>query len=172
MLKTPTPKAVNPFTKALLALIGGGEDPRFDVIEEGAVTTKHHSLDILIWGGNAPEMHMGWPDLLIEGKCLGSYGVCDTPRQFLTRYREALQDDRRTFVIGFTHITKDPSNAGRDGGWRWHKWGEYIGDGKPTCEYLDDEEGFTDGVYVYHVYQTDGPHLEYDRKAHEMVWKG
>jgi hypothetical protein len=59
----------------------------------------------------------------------------------------------------FTHVPKEPENAGRGGGWRWHKWGPYIGKGEPTTEYLDDEDGFADGVYVYHFYVVDNvPH--------------
>lgn len=97
-----------------------------------------------------PEFH----ELSVGFAC---YGVCDTPQQFIHRYRNLLEKDERTFVVSFGHIAKDPSNAGEGGGWRWHKWGGYIGDGCPQCEYLDDEEGFDDGVYVYHVYQVAGP---------------
>lgn len=82
---------------------------------------------------------------------LGSYGVCDTPQQFITKYNDQLESDDRKFVVGFAHISKDPSNAGKGGGWRWHKWGEYVGEGDPQCEYLDDEEGFENGVYVYTI---------------------
>ena len=85
------------------------------------------------------------------------YGVCDSPQQFIDRFKKLLEEDERTFVVSFGHIKKEPEKAGKGGGWRWHKWGRYIGDGKPQCEYLDDEEFFADGVYVYHVYQVDGP---------------
>ena len=81
------------------------------------------------------------------------YGVCDSPEQFIDRFKAALEQDPRTFVVSFAHIPKNPDNEGMGGGWRWHKWGPYIGDGKPQCEYLDDEEGFSDGVYIYHVFQ-------------------
>jgi hypothetical protein len=64
--------------------------------------------------------------------------------------------------VAFTHVAKDPENAGNGGGWRWHKWGEYIGTGQPTTEYLDDEEKFNDGIYTYHIEQIDGPILKLD----------
>ena len=34
------------------------------------------------------------------------------------------------------------------GGWRWHKWGEYIGKHNPQYEYLDHESGI-DYVLVW-----------------------
>jgi hypothetical protein len=38
------------------------------------------------------------------------------------------------------------------GGWRWHKWGKYIGDQNPMCEYIADEPEI-DFVYVYNLYK-------------------
>lgn len=35
-------------------------------------------------------------------------------------------------------------------GWRWCKWGEYIGDYTPDHEYLYDEEGIEE-VFVYQI---------------------
>ena len=32
------------------------------------------------------------------------------------------------FCVAFTHIRRNP---GQTFGWRWHKWGEYIGSKKP-----------------------------------------
>jgi hypothetical protein len=84
---------------------------------------------------------------------LDSYGVCDSPQQFIDKFNDDLEKDERQFVVGFAHILKNSSNAGEGGGWRWHKWGQYIGEGDPQCEYLDDEEGFEDGVYVYDIVQ-------------------
>ena len=81
-----------------------------------------------------------------------AYGVCDTPYQFIIRFYKLLKEDERTFVVSFTHIPK--SN-----GFKWHKWGPYIGDGRPECEKLREELGFDDGVYSYHVYQLSGPIL-------------
>jgi len=163
MLKTP--KAfINDPVLGFIAKVGN-RTKSTTVIEEGVVQIGHFSLDIMIWGRNAPEFYMGYPE--IAGIPAG--GVCDSPQQFLDRFRKQLQDDKRTFVVSFTHIAKDPSNRGQGGGWRWHKWGEYIGTGKPEHEYLDDEEGFEDGVYVYGILQTDGPKIELDEQP--MVQK-
>lgn len=86
------------------------------------------------------------------------YGVCDSPQQFLEKFQEYLDNLDLKLVVMFSPIPKDPSNRGQGGGWRWHKWGEYYGTGIPTCEYLDDEDGFGDGVWVFHIY--DVGHIE------------
>jgi len=41
-----------------------------------------------------------------------------------------------------------------DGGWRWHKWGEYIGTQNPQMEYIHDEPEI-EKVYVYHIYELE-----------------
>lgn len=78
------------------------------------------------------------------------YGVCDYPMQFIGKFGIKLVTDRRRFCVAFTHIEKRP---GEQGGWRWHKWGEYIGTGTPRHEYLDDEEEFENGVWVFSCYE-------------------
>ncbi len=83
-----------------------------------------------------------------------SYGVCDSIEQFMSLAGDLLDKDTRSFVVTFMHIEKEPNSGG--GGWRWHKWGPYIGKGTPTCEYLDDEEGFADGVFCYSIIQIAG----------------
>lgn len=140
-------------------------DSKEEALEPGFMTIAHFSSDMLVWGRNSPEFYMGYPDLADlcstpDGSGLKCYGVCDTPKQFIDRYKKVLEDDPvRTFFCTFTHVAKDPSNKGYGGGWRWHKWGPYIGDSKPYYEYLDDEEGFDEGVWVYHVLQIEGPEV-------------
>lgn len=89
-----------------------------------------------------------WPEF--KGWGPNCYGVCDTPEQLTEKFPQIEADPRR-FVIHFAHISKKDQSP--QGGWRWHKWGQYVGDGEPTCEYLYDEPGFDDGVYVYHIYE-------------------
>lgn len=129
-------------------------------LRPGVWIIRHFNLDISIWGMNAPKYYMGYPYLGNIDDELNCYGVCDTPEQFLTRYADKLHADPRSFMMSFTHAEKAPENRGLGGGWRWHKWGPYIGNGKPKYEYLDDEDEFQGGVYVYHVYQWDGPELK------------
>ena len=67
-----------------------------------------------------------------------------------------LEKDRRHLTLTLTHVPKELENAGKGGGWRWHKWGPYVGKGEPTMEYLDDEDEFADGIWVYHVFDVTG----------------
>ena len=129
-------------------------------LEEGAVVIPSFGLDLMMMEGRYQQLapfHEQYPEFPSkgEGEYLGSFGVCDTPAQFLEKYRSRLAEDKRTFVVGFTHVAKDPENKGKGGGWRWHKWGAYVGTKEPQHEYLDDEEGFEEGVYCYHIYCID-----------------
>lgn len=78
------------------------------------------------------------------------YGVCDNYEQVLSHHPE-VNDPNKKFVITLTPIIKAEEPSG--GGWRWHKWGEYIGTLNPQCEYLYDENDTIQKVYVYHIYQ-------------------
>lgn len=159
MLKTP-PTIFQPCNDELARMLAAISTTTTDPVAmaDGVVQVSHFSLDLLIWGHNhtSPKEYMIYPWL---GKDFNCYGVCDSPKQFLDKFEKCLRDDKRVFCVSLTHVEKDPANAGHGGGWRWHKWGPYIGEGKPTTEYLDDEPDFDDGVWVYHVYQFNGPKI-------------
>lgn len=93
---------------------------------------------------------------------LNSYGVVDSPQQFLDDYGKTVSATLKPIAAVFTPIAKNPANAGVGGGWRWCKWGPYLGHGQPTQEYLDDESGFDDGVYIYQMYIVDNVALSDD----------
>lgn len=40
-----------------------------------------------------------------------------------------------------------------EGGWRWHKWGPYVGDKHPEHEYLHDEGPEITQATCFHVYR-------------------
>lgn len=82
-----------------------------------------------------------------DGNWFGSYGVCDDFRQVLDQC-SMLATSEREFVVFVTEVRREDQSE--DGGWRWHKWGSYIGTREPTCEYLYDEPEI-DAVYVYHI---------------------
>ena len=84
-----------------------------------------------------------------DGLSVEAYGVCDTPEQLLEKCPELEESDRR-FVVTVHHLRKEDEPA--EGGWRWHKWGPYIGEHEPQCEYLYDEPEIEE-VYVYHIYE-------------------
>lgn len=63
--------------------------------------------------------------------------------KYLTKYPDAV------YLIGFTPIFNHHNGA--SGGWRWHKWGRYLGKHTPQCEYLDEEKNI-DYVLIWHLY--------------------
>lgn len=99
--------------------------------------------------GEAPPVP-GKPLILVD--YINAYGVADNLEQVKVYLKEFIDDPGRKFVIEYSIITKDPTNFGQGGGWRWHKWGPYIGVQKPTTEYLDDEPEI-DQVYIFHIYE-------------------
>lgn len=76
------------------------------------------------------------------------YGVADTIEQIKDYYKDEIDDTIRKYFIACTPVFQDLENKGQGGGWRWHKWGRYIGTLDPQCEYLDDEEFGEDFKYV------------------------
>lgn len=79
------------------------------------------------------------------------YGVCDDWTQIIERWPEILTDPRR-LIITVTEVRRDEQPS--DGGWRWHKWGEYIGTHEPQYEYLYDEEDI-DRVFCFHIHEVN-----------------
>lgn len=77
-------------------------------------------------------------------------GVADSPGQIIAAGGRLLLAECTKYVIGLTYVSADEQPE--SGGWRWHKWGPYIGTGKPTTEYLHDEPELRH-VYVYHVFE-------------------
>ena len=127
----------------VLTIVSGDEEIPKRILQ-GVYQAKHWSFDMCFPSD-------GWkqyPELPEENP----YGVCDSIAQF---FRHPLgqflvKEEARKFVVNFTHIAKVPGQRG----WRWHKWGPYIGEGpEPQCEYLADEKGFAEGVFTYHVYE-------------------
>lgn len=76
------------------------------------------------------------------------FGVCDTWEQITARWPELAADEEHAYLISVTPIRK--ADQSPEGGWRWHKWGPYIGDHEPRCEYLYQEPAI-DQVYVFHI---------------------
>lgn len=88
--------------------------------------------------------------LLMSGEeVLPEYGVCDSVEQFIELFHEKLESDKQNeYVVGLTCVRKDEQSP--EGGWRWHKWGEYFGKHKSKCEYLYDEVGI-DEVWCFSI---------------------
>lgn len=93
------------------------------------------------------------------------YGVCDSVGQFMEKYGDALKADAGSYCLSFTRVAK--ADQGPTGGWRWHKWGPYVGNGEPTTEYLYHEPKF-DEVFVFEVHRRwDDSKGEFERATGE-----
>lgn len=89
------------------------------------------------------------------------YGVCDNVEQLLKHFPE-LEAPGREFVVTLSEVRKDSQPS--SGGWRWHKWGPYIGSHDAQCEYLYHEVGIK-SVLVYHIYER----IDYDALTTEQL---
>lgn len=136
LIDEPMAMGDNPILSMIAALNGRNAQPRH--IQTGVYEVGH-------FGGSAfLRNYDHYPSLNI-----GSYGVCDSVEQLLQKC-PALVEDGRQFVITVAQISR--ADQPSDGGWCWHKWGEYIGDKSPQCEYLHDEPEIEE-VLVYHIYE-------------------
>lgn len=95
----------------------------------------------------------------INDRCLNNVlngwvanGVCDDYHQIMEKYKEILNNPQKNFVIGLSTVKRE--NQSEDGGWRWHKWGEYIGTQNPKHEYLYDDIHI-DKVFCFHIYEIE-----------------
>ena len=68
----------------------------------------------------------------------------------LTMYDAVLTEPDRYYCVSFTRLNRKDESP-KDG-WRWHKWGPYIGTQKPQHEYLYDDTHI-DTVWVHHVHE-------------------
>lgn len=88
------------------------------------------------------------------------YGVCDNEDQVYRMYKW-LEDQDEEYCIFLTPIFKEHQPP--HGGWRWEKWGEYIGNKESKADYLYDEPDI-DMVYVYSVCKIKRKELVYVSK--------
>lgn len=81
------------------------------------------------------------------------YGVCDSLEQLReTEIYAALVADPCPMALTLTPVNKCEEDPG---GWRWSKWGEYVGLQAPRCEYLFDEP-LIETVYVFEAVKLIG----------------
>lgn len=150
MLTDPPYLRVDPGTRLVLAVISDGADPRPKRLQAGVYQIPHFSMDRYL--GRDWE---SWPDLDYEdGSAHNAFGVCDSVEQFLRHpIGQLVQESGRRFCVSFTQICRD--RQPEEGGWRWHKWGPYIGEQGPKHEYLHDDQHIEE-VWCYHVYEAPG----------------
>lgn len=121
----------------------------------------------LIDHASAYETYKHWPASSL------AYGVSDNATQVFNHLKQALEtyltkDSTHSFFIRGKRLYKflaDNPDAvylirfypvfnhhdGKTGGWRWHKWGSYLGKHTPKCQYLNEEKNI-DYVLLWHLY--------------------
>ena len=75
----------------------------------------------------------------------GIYGVADNIEQIKKYLKKYIDVPDEKYIIAVAPVFQ---HKGEADGWRWHKWGPYIGTLNPQCEYLDDEDFGDDFEYV------------------------
>ena len=108
-------------------------------------TFTDYKTDNSLYGGNRIT-----PLLMYE------YGVCDNASQALDVYdriiAESVSDEAKEQMNGEFIIRLTPIFSKYNEGWRWHKWGAYVGVQNPEYEYICDEPNI-DMVYAFHIYR-------------------
>ena len=189
MLIDPIYFNVSQQDRLILSVIGGGADPEPARIGKGLFEIHHFSFDMCLPGrasswykhrDEEKEFNDDWcqnpvlgeparsdsGELIFSGMMgqWGEYGVCDTAEQFLAHdLGRWIVASRRKFIVSFSRIIK--ANQSPEGGWRWHKWGEYIGTKKPEYEYIYDEGEDIQEVLCFHVYELMVPIWEQNEQA-------
>jgi len=146
MLKDLPKEALTKPTDPLLAVLARFEGIDTEQLAEGVYQAHlnwDHQISSYLFASRA------FFDPVLDKHDIPEYGVCDGWEQILEQ-NPKLATIPEKYIIHVTPIVRDQSNAGQGGGWRWHKWGEYIGAHEPQCEYLDDEPDI-DKVFVFHV---------------------
>ena len=132
----------------ILQIVGGGDAVKH--LQTGC-------YEILHFGSSHFLKDRGFTDALTSDRktwepllSVGCYGVCDDLANLLQKCPELESDPTRQFLVTLTRI--DKSDQPESGGWRWHKWGDYIGSQEPTTEYIADEPKI-ETVFCYHIYE-------------------
>lgn len=111
-----------------------------------------------IWFINSHNFHIDLEDMsthiLVESyPNLGStepYFVTDNLDTIQKYYDEQINDPEHEYVISVTEVKKQ--DQPEDDGWRYHKWGQFIGDVEPDSEYIYDSN-VHDVAYCVHIYE-------------------
>ena len=145
MLINPPHFSADPFIAAVAGMIGRGGSPVPAKIADGLYLASHWNVENMVEG-----VRERWREAEYSEPPFPEYGVVDTPEQLLEKI-DLVSIPEKVFV-SFVRIDRDQNNAGKGGGWRWHKWGEYIGDQDPQCEYIDDEPNI-ETVYTFSIHE-------------------
>lgn len=116
-----------------------------EVVPEGVFVSG------LNWSIELEGMTIHRIDTLDEMSAWG-YGLCDNAEQAVKVYHQLISDgygdENFIYILVLSPITR--KNQPEEGGFRYHKWGEYIGVQNLQHEYLYDDKHI-DLVYFYSI---------------------
>ncbi len=117
-------------------------------LSTGFYQSGHWSFDMIL----GDQLLEEWPEFSAwdSDDYLNCYGVCDSPIQLLAKLPDVVTEGPRCFVVNLVQLDKELEPE--EGGWRWHKWGTYIGEQEPRFEYLAQEPEI-ETVFTYHIYE-------------------
>lgn len=146
LVDLPTQQLTDDLLQMIAALTG--QSDAVLGLQKGIYQVSHFGSSSLLRGW---EHYPEFPDIDTDegAQYRAGRGVCDNVKQLLAHYPE-LENSERQFVVTLTSIHRESQPS--DGGWRWHKWGAYIGTQKPEHEYIYDDKHI-DLVYVFHIYE-------------------
>lgn len=144
------PRFIRESRDPILMLLGEGKSA--ERVMEGIYEIGHYGSSSFMSDWDHYPENLGGENDAEGDRWLGPYGVCDDVANLVQVYRYAVNHPTRQFVFTMKKVKRDLNNKGLGGGWRWHKWGEYIGHYTPTTEYLDDEP-LIEMVYCFHVFE-------------------
>jgi len=142
MLVDVTFNPPQPHVGLVLTMIAGGRLIP-ERIKQGMYIASHWSIDQL-----GVPIRERWKETEYKELDYPEFGVCDYPDQVVSLY--ALGQRLEKLFVTFVKIEKVTQSA--RGGWRWHKWGPYIGNQNPQAEHIYDESEI-DTVYTFHIYE-------------------
>lgn len=112
----------------------------------GIYACEHFNFDMEFTDEHLRPSELNYPDF----QDFNCYGVCDSAEQLMSCLPNEVINGETAYVISITQINK--ADEPEQHGWRWHKWGPYIGVHEPQCEYIADEPEI-ETVYCYHIYK-------------------
>lgn len=122
-------------------------------LKEGVFISKTFSLNNLVVDSVKVEPFPEFPYESFDDY-IATYGVCDTFEQVYEHFKDVLWNNKeRKFFLSFCPVYKKDQPPAD--GWRWHKWGKYIGTHEIEYEYLVDEVGIK-MVYCFQLHEVTG----------------
>lgn len=135
----------------LLTILSSLEDGEQKQLDTGIYEVNHYGCSPFIDGYTDYYTDENKELVDRKGDWFCNYGVCDNYQQILEQC-PMLKESNRQFFITVKSVKKNEQSE--IGGWRWHKWGPYIGTQEITTEYLYNEP-IIEEVFVYHIYEKE-----------------